>query len=75
MEGCYLNSSNTESVSPRFLFIMVVIMIYLFVVDDSLTSKRFTARTEQLTKYCEPLQKMRLRRYICCGSICFTFWG
>ena len=29
----------TESVSPRFLFIVVVIMIYLkFVHDDSLTS-------------------------------------
>ena len=26
------------SVSPRFLFILVVIMIYLFVLDDSLTS-------------------------------------
>ena len=28
----------TESVSPRFGFIMVVIMIYLFVQDDSLPS-------------------------------------
>ena len=28
----------TESGSPRSLFIMVVIMIYLFVLDDSLTS-------------------------------------
>ena len=28
----------TESVSPRFLFIMVVIIIYLFVFDESLTS-------------------------------------
>ena len=26
------------SVSPRFSFILVVIMIYLFVLDDSLTS-------------------------------------
>ena len=26
-----------ESVSPRFLFIMVVILIYLFVLDDSVT--------------------------------------
>ena len=29
-------------------------MIYLFVHDDSLTSERFTTRTEQLTKCCEP---------------------
>ena len=36
-------------------------MTYLFVHDDSLTSKRFTTRTEQLTKCCEPLQKMRVR--------------
>ena len=36
-------------------------MIYLFVFDDSLTSKRFITRTEQLTKRCEPLQKMRVR--------------
>ena len=28
----------TQSESPRFLFIMVVIVIYLFVLDDSLTS-------------------------------------
>ena len=28
------------------LFIMVVIMIYLFVLDDSLTSLRFTTRTD-----------------------------
>ena len=26
-----------------------------------LTSKRVTTRTGQLTKYCEPLQKMRVR--------------
>ena len=37
------------------LFIMVVIT---FVLHDSLTSMRFTTRTEQLTKCCEPLQKM-----------------
>ena len=36
-------------------------MIYSFVLDDSLTSWRFTTRTEQLTKCCEPLQKMRVR--------------
>ena len=35
-------------------------MIYLFVLDDSLASKRFTTRTEQITKCCEPLQKMRV---------------
>ena len=40
-------------------------MISLFVLDDSLTSKRFTTRTEQLTKYCEPLQKMRMRLGAC----------
>ena len=28
--------------------------------DDSLTSYRFTTRTEQLTKCCEPLQKLRV---------------
>ena len=28
----------TESMSPRFVFIMVVIMTYLFVLGDSLTS-------------------------------------
>ena len=28
----------TESVSPRVLFIMVVIMICMFVLDDSLAS-------------------------------------
>ena len=36
-------------------------MIYLFVLDDSLTSKRFTTRTEELTKCYEPLQKLRVR--------------
>ena len=36
-------------------------MIYSFVLDDSMTSsKRFTMRAEQLTKCCEPLQRMRL---------------
>ena len=28
----------TESLSPRFLFIVVVMRIYLFVIDDLLTS-------------------------------------
>ena len=40
-------------------------MIYLFVLDDSLTSKRFTTRTEQLIKCCEPLQKLRVRLGTC----------
>ena len=29
----------------------------LFVYGNSLTSNRFTTMTEQLTEYCEPLQK------------------
>ena len=40
-------------------------MIYLFVLDDSLTSKRFTSRTEKLTKCNEPLQKLRVRLWPC----------
>ena len=40
-------------------------MIYLFVLDDSLTSKRFTTRTEELTKCYEPLQKQRVRLWPC----------
>ena len=36
-------------------------MIYLFVLDDSLTSLRFITRTEELTKCYEPLQKLRVR--------------
>ena len=51
----------SECVSPLFVFIMVVIIIYLFVLEDSLTSSRFTTRTEQLTKCCEPMQKLRVR--------------
>ena len=35
-------------------------MIYLCVLDYSLTSKRLTTRTEQLTKCCKPLQKLRV---------------
>ena len=31
-------------------------MIYSFVLDDSLTSKRFTMGTEYLNKCCEPLR-------------------
>ena len=40
-------------------------MIYLFDLDDSLTSYKFTTRTEQLTKWCGPLQKMRVRLGAC----------
>ena len=40
-------------------------MIYSFVLDDSLASKRFTTRTEQLTKCGEPLQKPRVRLGAC----------
>ena len=40
-------------------------MIYLFVLDDSLTSQRFTTRTEELTKCYEPLQKLRVRLWPC----------
>ena len=35
--GIFIVKQLTESVSPRFLIIMMVIMIYLFVLDDSLT--------------------------------------
>ena len=61
----------TKSVeSSFFFFIGVIIMIYSYVLDDSLTSKRFTTRTEQLTKCCEPLQKMRVRLGPCkTGSV------
>ena len=37
----------------------------LFVLDDSLTSWRFTTRAEELTKCCEPLQKLRVRLGTC----------
>ena len=40
-------------------------MIYLFVLDDSLTSLRFITRTEELTKSYEPLQKLRVRLGTC----------
>ena len=39
-------------------------MIYMFVLDDSLTT-RFTTRTKELTKYYEPLQKLRVRLWPC----------
>ena len=40
-------------------------MIYLFVLDDSLTSWRFTTGTEELTECYEPLQKLRVRLGSC----------
>ena len=40
-------------------------MIYLFVLDDSLTSKRFATRTEEQIKCYEPLQKLRVRLWPC----------
>ena len=39
----------------------MVIIIYTFVLDDSLINKRFIPRTEQLNKCCEPLQKIKVR--------------
>ena len=50
-------------------------LLRLFVFGDSLTSERFTTRTKQLTKCCEPLQKMRVRLELSCGSISFVFWS
>ena len=63
-------------------------MMYLFVLDDSLTSQRFTTRTEERTKCYEPPQKLRVRLwpckidlllivarlYFCGGSFCFMSW-
>ena len=40
-------------------------MIYLLVLDDSLTSVRSTTRTEELTKCYEALQKLRVRLWPC----------
>ena len=40
-------------------------MIYLFVLCDSLTSLRFTSRTEGLTKCYGPLPKLRVRLWPC----------
>ena len=56
---------SSGSLHNLFLSIMVFIMIYLFVHDDSLTSYRFTTRTEQLTQCCEQLQKLRVRVGTC----------
>ena len=67
---------------------MVVIVIYLFVLVDSLNSQGFTTRTEQLIDCCESLQRRRVglgwtrsnfilliipRQYLYCGSNCFIF--
>ena len=46
---------------------MMVIQINLFVHDGSLTSKRFTTRTEQLN--------VVPRRFFYCGSNCLVFWS
>ena len=40
-------------------------MIYLFVLDDSLTSKGLTTRTEELTKCFETVHKLRVRLWPC----------
>ena len=42
----------------------MLILIYLFVLDDSLTSYRST-RTEELAKCYEQLQKLRMRLWPC----------
>ena len=64
-QGASSSGSLLNLLSPRICFTRVVIMIYLFVLDDSLTRKRFTTRTERLTKCCEPLQKIRVRLGAC----------
>ena len=38
---------------------------FVFVLDDTSTSYRFTMRTEHLTKCCEPLLKLRMRLLPC----------
>ena len=58
-------TSRKKILSPRFRFIRMFIIIYLFVLGDSLTSERFTTRTEELTKCYEPLQKLRVRLGTC----------
>ena len=57
-------------------------MIYLFVLDEFLTSKRFATTIEQLTKCCELLQKMRVRLGPCKTKLrtpplsqCFIYWA
>ena len=57
------------SMSPRFWFILDVIMIYLLVLDDYLTSCRFTTWTKQLTKCCKPLLKLRVSLGACKTSL------
>ena len=52
--------------NPRvlvLLFIMVVTLIYVFVLDESLTSQ--ILHEDQTTKCCEPLQKLRMRLWPC----------
>ena len=51
-QGISIAEKLIESMNPRFRFIMVVIIIYLFVLDDLLVSYRAATRTEQLTKCC-----------------------
>ena len=47
--------SSALSCDSSYLFIMVVIMIYLFVLDDSLTLVIHREdRTTTVTKWCEP---------------------
>ena len=60
-------------------------MIYWFVPDDSLTSYRFTTRTEELSNCYEPLQKLRVRlwpcktglsppiKFLCCWRLMYVF--
>ena len=40
-------------------------MMFLFVLDDSLNSKRLTTRTEELTKCYDPLQELLVRLWPC----------
>ena len=48
---------------------MDVIMVYLFARDGSLNELEIHKRTEQLTKCCEPLQKLRLTLGSCKTSL------
>ena len=60
-QGASSSGSLLNLLSPRICFTRVVIMIDLFLLDDSLTR----TRTERLTKCCEPLQKIRVRLGAC----------
>ena len=68
-QGSLSSGSLLNLLSPRFLSVGVAIMINSFVLDASLTCQRFTTSTEQLTKCCEPLQKMRMRLGACKTSL------